>query len=812
MIKNYLKIALNNIVGHKLFSIINILGLTIGLTCSLLIGLFVIDELSYDKTFVDAERIYRVSRYFNAANGNSPMDGPANAPQVAPLLKENYFEVEQVARIIDEEVLVSYGDSSFYEAGFRLADNSFFEIFNFEWIHGDSTTALLEPLTVVLTESTAEKYFGSKDPMGETLLIENQAPLRVTGVIRDLPRNIHLTADLIASLNTIPLIYGEEELNSWGSNNYHTYIRLKPGENIESLESQFPDFINTYYQENSSSRNGMKAINLVDIHLRGGHSPFSPAGNINTVYAFISIALCILLIATINFMNLSTAKASKRALEVGMRISIGAQREQIIRQFLGESLLFSMLSMMMALVAVEMSLPWFNTLVGKELDFSYFTEPGLLLGLLSIVILVGLVAGSYPALYISSHRPAKTLKGDLSRGSRGLTFRNILVIFQFSISTVLIISTVVVFSQMRFAEKIELGFDKELVVILTGAPTERLGSQWLSMKRRLLEHPNISLVTASKRIPGEENLDSTGVQIEGLGEGRSMPFNPISFDFFKTYDVNIVSGRTFNADIASDRLAPPIPGEVIRQGAFIINEAAALQYGWSDDEAVGKGFSFAGNQGVVIGVIEDVYFETVRNEIRPMFYFIAPLQGQGPESISLRHASIKVSEKNLEATLSYIDEVWSEFMPSYPVSRHFLDTDFEVLYSTEQQQGDILKYFSILAILIACFGLFGLSSFNAESRVKEIGVRKVMGGTVMQIVILLTNSFSKLVLISNLIAWPVAYYAMNRWLENFAYRIDLSPIIFIGSGLIALCIAWVTVGGTAAKAASQKPVLALRYE
>lgn len=803
MFKNYLKVSFKNLLNHKLYSAINLLGMAIGFACSLLIGLFVFDELSYDRQFDAADRIYRVSRNFFPGTSFESLEA-TNAPQVAGLMKDTYPEVEQATRFINVPVLLRRDDLAFYEDNFIFADAAFFDIFSLEWLQGDPMQALTEIYTIVLTESAAKKYFGNENPLGQTLSLENEFPLRVTGVIRDLPANTHLIGDAFVSMDSVQIYGAETALDQWGNNNFHTYVRLREGADIGVVERQFADFRNRYMQEDPQNpSSALLAMNLRDIHLRSLQDyDLSPKGSLVMVVSFSIIALGIILLACINFMNLSTARYTQRAREVGMRKVLGAERGQIIRQFLGESILLAVLALVLALALVELLLPAFTVFLGRELALDLLGNPTLVPGLFCFAAVVGIIAGSYPAFFLSAFRPSRVLRGDLSRSGTGRLFRNFLVVFQFSVAITLLIATTVVYLQMNLASVVTSGLAKDQIVILSGSRSEGLGAQWDTMKQELLRHREITHVTASDQTPFGP-LDKAGPLRLNLDDPErfSMPRMMVDYDFFATYDIGLVAGRTFDP-ARNDRFTP-----TNTTGGYILNTAAVREFGLQPDEVIGTTIEFLFRQGPVIGVVEDANFESVRDVILPMLF---SLSREGDPAPLI--ASIRLTGNNLEETLQYVDDTWRKFMPEYPVQRRFLNEDFEALYKSERRQGGLFAYFAQLAIGIACLGLYGLSIFNTEQRRSEIGVRKVLGGSVWSIVLLLTNDFSKLVLLSNLIAWPVAYFVMNRWLENFAYRIDLTPLIFIGSGLIALCIAWVTVGSTAAKAASAKPVLALRYE
>lgn len=828
MFKNYIKIAINHIVKHKLFALINILGLAVGLACALLIGLYVIDELNYEKFFADNERIYRIARDTYPSRFSLTGEYPAsvNAP-VSPQLKADFPQVEASARLYTFiQPVVMDGATPIQEIGFAFVDESFLNIFMFDWTLGNRETALSDPNSVVLTESVAAQYFPDANAMGQVLsLVVNNTPydVRVTGVIADLPHDTHLSIRVLAPMTFLTSAFGDRFLSSWiGNTDFHTYIKLASGSAIADLEAQFPAFLDRHIEvpgggdARASEFVGLVAMNIADIHLHSTRSEeLKPTSRMSNVIAFAAIAAGVMLIACINFMNLSTARSSQRSREVGMRKTIGAGKHQLVQQFLGESLVMTTLAMAIALVLVELLMPWFEAYTGKTFDFAWFQNPGILLSLVGLIVLVGLCAGSYPAFFLASFKPSQVIKGDLFNGQGDKLLRQSLVVFQFAIAIALVVSTAVIYTQMQYARSIDLGLDKDRVVAITGTRARGLGTQWEAMKQRLVEHPGIASATYSHYRPFTHDNNTFAVsrnQAEADSFQR-IQIMAIDYDFFETYGIDFLAGRTYSADRVTDRLSNPTQDVPSYSGAIVINAAAARQFGYTPEEMAGNDLWLADEPGgyvQVIGVVEDSYFASLTTAIEPMLFFVPPPGFRGLQSQPA--GAVKLTGVDVQGALAHIETVWREFLPDLPFDMHFLNDDFEALYQLEQKQGQMMTWFTVLAIFIACLGLYGLASFNAERRTKEIGVRKVMGGSVWSIVLLLTNDFSKLVLLSNIIAWPVAYFAMNRWLENFAYRIDLTPLIFIGSGLIALCIAWVTVGGTALRSASRKPVLALRYE
>ncbi|HTQ98381.1 MAG TPA: FtsX-like permease family protein, partial [Candidatus Acidoferrum sp.] len=541
-------------------------------------------------------------------------------------------------------------------------------------------------------------------------------------------------------------------------------------------------------------------------------------GSIVTVAAFGAIAVIVLLVACINFMNLSTAKAAQRIRETGIRKAAGASQAGLIVQFVGEAVLMAALAMLVALACVELALPAFNAIVQRELSLQSLGAAVSVPLLAVLILVVGIGSGSYPAFYIASCKPALILRGQLVGGKGGAWLRSALVVVQFTVAIVLLISVATLYLQVRFARNQETGYDKEQVVVLGNLGREGVGRQWDAMKRDLLAQPGVLQVSAANSIPTHDIGTSYFITYQGGTERRSMPAMLVDVDFFETLGIGLLAGRTFSVASGMDQHRATQPGTGGSSGTYIVSEEAARQFGWTPQQAIGKWVEVTCcgmGQGLIVGVVKDVQYQSIHVPKGPVLYFIPPEPEQYVSQetrLGLHNIVIKLSAHDLPATLARIDDSWKHWRPTQPITRFFLSDEFNALYQDEDRQQRMLVSFALLAIFITCLGLYGLSCYNAERRSKEVGVRKVLGGSVWSIVLLLTNDFSKLVLIANVVAWPVAYYAMERWLQNFAYRIDLTPLIFLGSGFIALCIAWVTVGGTAAKAASQKPVLALRYE
>jgi putative ABC transport system permease protein len=819
MVSSYVATGVRQLVAQKLYSVINIVGLAVGLASVVLIGLYVRHELSYESMFPNADRVFRISRDYYAREG-SPMRVPAsnNAP-VAPALLEDFPEIERVARLFGGAMLFRRGDTTFNEPRFRWADPALLEMFALDWIAGDPQTALTQPTSLVINETLATKYFGAGSPIGQTITLNNNRDVTVTGVFRDLPGNTHLAFDALAPLETLP--GWPSFMESWNNNtDFHTYFELRAGASAEGVERRLPEFMKRHFAEAVVAASGMSIMNVSDIHVRSTRDEeWKSPSSLSTIYASATIAAMILLIACINFMNLSTARAAKRAREVGVRKSLGASRAQLIAQFLGESVGTAAIAMLVATMIVELALPAFGAFVGADLSFDYFEASGvggIGIWLVALTAVVGVAAGSYPAFYLSAYSSAKVLKGDVSRGSAGARFRNVLVTVQFAIATVLLVGTGVVYQQTRFARDLDLGFDKDQVVVLEASMTGNMRRQWGALKAELERVPGVASVTASHYTPFSWDDNRWPVRRPGQETQSRIQYMAVDYGFFETYRIDVLEGRGFSPDFASDLLAAPQPGAAVAPAGFILNESAARLLGWTAGAAVDQPIEIAPGgplvlPGTVVGVVRDTYFESVAVPVRPMMYVLAA-EPRGVFFQRINHVSLKVEGADLDRTLAGIDAAWRSVLPGEPIVRNFLDQDFEAQYRSEARQMQMFSSFAALAIFIACLGLLGLAWFSTERRTKEIGIRKTLGGSVWDVVSLFTTEFSRLVLLANLVAWPVAYFVMQRWLSGFVYRIDLGIAVFVGSSLVALAVALLTVGGVAARAASAKPLHALRYE
>lgn len=812
MLNNYLKIAWRNIIGNPLFSAINIVGLAIGLACCIIITLFVRYELSFDKHWDNADRTYRVTRDFFGNN----LELAAVAPPIAPLMKQDFAEVEDITRILQTGgVTLSRGDIKMRENDLVIADPNVFEFFNLEFISGNAESALVRPTDIVMTERGAERYFGDEDPIGQTLNLMDQADVTVTAIIKNLPDNTHMAFEIVGSMEAIPLMMGEDELESWGSNNYYTYARLPEGYDPAELEAQFNDFLVRHWSEDAESGSALGLQRLTDIHLTSNRDgEWRTNGSIGTVYTFSAVALFVLLIACINFMNLTTARSTQRAREVGVRKVVGAKRKQLITQFMGESIMLTALAMLLAIAIVELVLPGFAAYLEKPLAFS-LTDPQTLGVILLGTALVGAFAGSYPALYLSKFRPADVLKGPAS-GTGSAFLRKSLVVFQFATSIALLIATGIVMAQMSYARNVDLGYDRSRNLVSELPYFSDLWETYEPMKAELEAHPDIMSAVYSSRVPSMQNNDGQGYIAEGvqmvMENFLAIANIKVDYQWFEHYDVEFLAGRPFRQN--EMRIPEPSAENPFVKAAAILSESAALRFGWTPEEAIGKVIRSPLSRELdrsidrtIVGVIPDIHFSSLHDEMKATVY-------EEPDPNYSRRISVKIAAGNPRAAIDHFEAVWKKLVPGDPVFWEFLDDRFDALYRSEARQAQMFGVFSAFAIFVATLGLFGLASFTTERRTKEIGIRKVMGASVKDIVILLTTDFTKLVLLANIIAWPVAYYFMSDWLNRFAYRAPFSDWawLFVASAIAALAAAWVTIALQASRAATARPVLALRYE
>lgn len=822
MLRNYLLVAIRNLSSHKLFSVINVLGLTIGLACVMLIALFVRSEVGYDTQWINADRTYRVMRNFNPPGGGAPLYLATNAPPVGPLLKLEFSQFEQVVRLMDNTAVLSMPDSadSYYEPGLYFADPEVFEVFDIALLQGNPQELFTGPFQVVIDESLAQKYFPRGDALGGTITMSGEVPVRVTGIMENLPRNTHLDAHAFVSMQTADVILGAR-MQSWGFNNFHTYVVTEPGYDMANFEARSDDFFRRHMGEDAPSFTSFSTIKVTDIHLQSQRdNELQANGSAVVVLTFSAIAVFILLIACFNFMNLSTARSLSRAREVGMRKVCGASRGQIALQFLTESIVIAALAVAVATLLVLALLPAFNALLGTSLSLQLFANIWVLPTLLALALFVGALAGLYPALYLASFPAATILRGELTKGRSGVALRKALVVLQFTISIALVIASGIALAQLRYAQSLDLGFQKEQILVYRGSGQSGLGEDYETMKRELLRHPQIVAVTAANLMPGDQNTNADGLRFEGGGpDPIGMGYLNVDFDFFETFGIEFLTGRPFSEERGTDLFIEPSEDKPRSNASFILNELAARQLGWDAGTAQGKWLESVLDRegtrvvrGNVIGVVDNIYFSSIREAIKPVYYRVMPSQSNSGGFPNLRHMAVRVTGNELDETLAYIDATWKRFVPGVPIRQSFLDADFQALYEGERRQGVLFAWFSAMAIFIAALGLFGLASYMTAQRTREIGIRKVLGSSVGQVVSLLTKDFLVLVSIAVLLAWPLAAYFMNGWLRSFAYRVGLDPLIFIGAGGVALVIAALTVGLLVARTASSNPALSLRHE
>lgn len=811
MLKNYFKIAWRNLMKYRFISFINLFGLTVGITCCLLITIYIVNELSYDRYNKNADNVYRVTRSFNNAEGVVSLTLSTVAPPFGYYFPTDFPEIVKMTRLLNNGTTpLKYKDKLISEPDVYFGDENLFDVFTLKVLEGDPKTALKEPFSVMLSEEAAKKYFGNEDPMNKILRANNQFDVKVTGVYQKFPANSHLHPGILISFNTLKdsAVYGAENLRTnWGNNSFFTYLLLPEHYDIKRMIARFPEFVDKrmdhkdYNGALPSKFTKIGLQKLTDIHLYS-HTDYEaePNGDITRVYIFSIIALFILLIACINYMNLSTARSALRAREIGIRKVIGARKKEIIFQFLSESVLIAWAAIVISLILLYFTLPWLNQLSEQNLSMDILLKWQVLIPVISAPFIIGILSGIYPALFMSSFQPVKTLKGLLKAGKGNISFRKVLVVTQFGISIVLIITTIIVFQQLRYMQNTSLGYDKEHLV--TMPYNNFLNPAYEQFRNELLRNPNIKEVARSSRIPTGRLLDEMGASTYVGDSSRpitaDIKFVAGDYDFIPTYGVHVVAGRNFSRTYGTDT------------SNFILNESAVSAIGWkTPQDAVGKDFKYGSTKGKVIGVMADFHFESLRNKIVPIILCNPPVTATDSYFNNL---SIKVSGNNMQNTLSMIGNTWRKYLPELPYQFTFLDEKFDELYKSEQRQGTIFTVFACIAIFIACLGLFGLSAFTISQRFKEIGVRRVLGANVDSIVLLLSKDFLRLVLVASIIAFPIAWYAMTHWLADFAYRVNIQWWVFMLAAALALVVALATVSFHAVKASIANPVTSLRSE
>jgi putative ABC transport system permease protein len=796
MFKNYLKTAIRTLRKNKGFTAINVLGLSVGLATCLLIVFYVVDELSYDKYNVNADRIFRITEIARL-NGNEAAYAGSEKPLMEAI--KTFPEIEKMARFIPKETLfissqkfyIKKGTNNLQERNVVYAESGIFDIFTFPVVSGKP--ALNEPHTAVITESTAKKYFNKVDVAGQTLTINDTAHYKITAVIKDVPSQSHFNFDFFLSYSSLP----EYRAGGWGYGGMHQYVLLKPGSDIKKLESEMQTIAYKNYPASMHTNGNYLRYDLtplLDLHLRSiGQYELSEKGSMQYVYIFSVIAVFILLIACVNFMNLSTARSSNRAKEVGVRKVLGSARKYLVAQFLTESILITLVSTIIAVVMAWALMPLFNQVAVKQLAFSLHSMTWLLPALIVIVLVIGLLAGSYPAFVLSAFKPIEVLKGKFAAGFKGSFLRSFLVVFQFSISIFLIIGTLVIYNQLSYIHNKNLGFNRSQMLVIKN--TNVLGKQAKILKQEVKQMPGVVNATMSTYLPTGEDRSMTGLFPQlpiDIKQDVLSEFWPVDEDYMNTLGIKLISGRNFSSQIASDT------------AGMIVNEAFVKRFGFKNplNKTVYRD-SYGIQPYHIVGVIKDFNFSSLKDQIKPL----ALVYNEDRGAITAR-----VSTANLSALMSQIETKWKDFSPNQQFSYSFMDADFDATYRSEQRIGELFIAFSTLAIVIACLGLFGLAAYAAEQRNKEIGIRKVLGATVSGIAGMLSMDFIKPVFIAIVIASPLAWFAMNKWLQDFAYRQNIQWWILAIAGVVALAIAFVTISFQAIKAAIANPVDSLRSE
>ncbi len=811
MLQNYFKIAWRNLRKHKFYAAINIFGLGIGIASFLFILLYIQDELSYDQYHERASQIVRVD--FHAKLGENEVITAENVPPAGPVFTQEFPEVDAFFRFRNQgSYLINYQNNTYKEEDIIFADSTFFDFFSIPLLAGNKKQVLVQPNSIVLTETMAKKYFGIKDALGKTLKLDNKTDFKVTGIMADIPTNTHFKYDFLLSMSTLD---ESRDLQNWGSSNFKTYLLLKEGTDLTSLntkiqqtfkknfESVLRDFVGTTWEEFMAGGNyaKMAIMPLQDIHLHSAKMAEASAnGDIRYIYIFGIIGLFILLIASINFVNLSTARSVNRAKEVGVRKVVGALRNHLVNQFLSESILIAFFALLVAFGLLHASTPYFNELAGKEIALANFYTPHFLTTALGIGLAIGLLSGIYPAFYLSAFQPIKVLKGRLIGQKNKSFFRNTLVVFQFFITTLLIVGTLVIFQQLQYMQNKKLGYNKDKVLVVNDAYA--LDKNVQAFKQRLLDNPSVKSASVSGFLPVPSNRNSSAY-FKGrtpsqentvlIGNWR------VDFDYVKTMGLEILQGRDFDRKMATD------------SSGIIINEALAKQLGYENPVgefmsgyAFGEGNAIEGTEVYpIIGVIRNFHFESLREAITPLALFIGNSRGA---------LSIRLQTTDMQGFIQQLETDWKEMAPGQPLSYQFLDERFARTFETEQQLGQIAGIFAFLAIFIACIGLLGLATFIAQQRTKEIGIRKVLGADISNLVYLLCKDFAKLILIAFVLAAPIGWYFMNQWLADFAYSTSIGMGVFLVAGVLILLMAVLSVFYQATRVALVNPVETLKWE
>ncbi len=802
MSKNFFRVAFKNLLKHKSSSIINILGLAIGISCSILFMLYVYYEINYDTYHEKSNRIYRVA--VKASIGDTKINQTYSSAITYLKLLEEFPEIETGVKFFNiGEVPIITGEKTFYESRIFAVDSTFYDVFSIGLLKGNANEVLVRPNTMVVTQSTALKYFGTTSAIGNVLQVDfgdwfGLVDFEISGVSEDVPEQSHFHYDFLISLSSFPDLINN---TGWTSNNFITYLVLKEGASKAGFDEKLPDFTRKYmgvdqFDEWVANGNFWEYFlqPIQDIHLDSDlNGEFEPNGNRTYVYIFSIISIIILFIACVNFMNLSTAKSSLRAKEVGLKKVVGSGRFRLIQQFLSESVFLSFIALALSILILELVLPYYSDFVGKPIEIHYFDNPLVIPSLIALALLVGLISGSYPAFFLSSFKPVLVLKGNVGDNKGGVWLRNLLVVFQFAITVVLIIGTITIFRQLNYFQNKKLGFDKEQVLVIKNPGS--LHGNTPSYKEKLKEHNNVVSVTGSNTLPGR-SFSNIGFGAEGE-ENFTLNLCICDYDFLNTLKLNLNEGRFFSKEFPSD------------SAAVVINQKTVDLLGWEDP--IGRKINnWSSERGDfhIIGVIEDYHYESLHQEVRPMALFLTDGYYKREESF----ISVKLNTNSISETLQYAENAWGIFAPGTPFKYSFLNKDYEDLYMNEKQTRKLFTIFTVLAIFIACLGLYGLAAFVADQRTKEIGIRKVMGASVFKVVKTLNLNFSLWILIANIIAWPAAWYIMNLWLQNFAYRVNIPWWSFVIASGLSMLIAYAVISTQTARAALRNPAETLKHE
>ncbi|MBA2249029.1 MAG: ABC transporter permease [Chitinophagaceae bacterium] len=803
MIKNYFKIALRNLKKNKVFSLINILGLSIGLTCFMLIAVFVFNEFKYDKYPEAAKYIYRV---ILSVNGNDDVAVyPSVDAGVGEGIKNAYPEVKAFARVSTASDFIKFDDKQFKEEHLAFTDSNFLQLFSIPLIEGDAKNALVQPNSIVISKAMAKKYFGNDEAIGKSLaFVGRQSLYKVTGVFDKVPDNSHFHFDAFISLASLHI-----KNATWSNVGFYTYLLLNKEADPKKLEAKFPQLVAKYvvpevqHDMGVSLAEAQKTVNtfrftlqpLSDIHLYGDTKfELEPNGDIEYVYIFSALALFVLLLACVNFTNLSTAGATKRSREVGIRKVLGSLKNQLVLQFLAESILLTFAAIIVAYLLVFTLLPYFSQLSGRQIHFSFFLQPLSIVFILMLCLFVGTVAGIYPAFFLSSFRPVQVLKGSASPTHNNKSIlRSGLVVFQFFVSTALIIATLIVYSQLHFMQHKKIGYDKDQVLYLPDA--RLLGNNQNAFEQQLLQDNRVVSASIARAVPGDPFMDGTEIfPKNGTSNGTEIHTNiyHVDYDYLRTLGIKILQGRNFSKDFSMDT------------SAVVINEAAVRDLGWNKTNPIGRMIVRSGQKEyTVVGVVADFHYASVKQKIAPLMMLLGNNFGG---------LIIKINTKDIKGFLADLKKQWNAFNPDGPLGYNFLDTKFAALYANDERTEQIFFAFALIAIIIASLGLFGLCAFIIEQRKKEIGIRKVLGASIQQVLVLVSKEFLLLTIIAFLIAVPVTWWSMHIWLQDFAYRTNISWWIFFVAGAMALLIALITISFQAIKAAIANPVNSLRSE